>query len=270
MQRSKNYKFKPAKVIISPQKTGFPFLRLSGELRNKIYLDILGPQLTRPLPQYGYYTERLFWLDRKFNKALFFVNKQISREFLDILWDTLGVEWHISSFELDPEESRRFFSMRYLQRCKLILYSSPNHLYAPSSILDRPRILRDYTAAAMDIELTTFGLGHRLSRMPYLKQIYLDFHEGEDSWDDGYWVRYRDGSLVQYMGSDLKTIFSTDLRGIKLVQMSGNLCDECAALVASAIERPREILPYVYMQEPERCIPRTTTPQWEDHSRRWM
>ncbi|KAL8642414.1 MAG: hypothetical protein Q9228_000882 [Teloschistes exilis] len=167
-------------IATLPLETFFPFFQLSGEIRNQIYLDILGPQLPRPIPE-----------------------------------EPAGV-------------------------------------------------------SATDVELTTFGLGHRLSRMSHLKQMHLEYHESEDSWEDGYWVRYRDGSLVRHTGNDLKTVFSDDLRGMKLVHVSGTLCDECAALVASAIERPREILPEEYQQEPEKCIPRATVPLWEDKSRRWV
>ncbi|KAL9585709.1 MAG: hypothetical protein Q9212_001366 [Teloschistes hypoglaucus] len=257
-------------IATSPQEASFPFFQLPGEIRNKIYMDFLGPQLPRPIPEPGAgKEENFFWLDRQFNVALFLVSRQVSREFLDILWDNLGVEWHVDTFELDPKETLRFFSMKNLQRCKLILRLSPSRiasrkLYIPS--------YDSYTSVdtAMDVELTTFGLGHRLSRMLHLKQLHLEYHESEDSWEYGYWVAYRDGSLVQHMGTDLKTVFSDDLRGMKLVHVSGSLCDECAALVASAIERPREILPEMYEQEPEKCIPRATVPVWEDKSRRWV
>ncbi|KAI4105797.1 MAG: hypothetical protein L6R37_002544 [Teloschistes peruensis] len=259
-------------IATLPQETFFPFFQLSGEIRNQIYLDILGPQLPRPIPEEpaGGKEGEFFWIDRQFNVALFLVSKQISREFSDNLWDNLGVEWHIDTFVLDPEETLRFFSMKYLQRCKLILHSSPSFTYAASRRFDRRGNIYDITVSAIDVELTTFGLGHRLSRMSHLKQMHLEYHESEDSWEDGYWVRYRDGSLVQHMGNDLKTVFSDGLRGIKLVHVSGTLCDECAALVASAIERPREILPEEYQQEPEKCIPRATVPLWEDKSRRWV
>ncbi|KAI4260174.1 MAG: hypothetical protein LQ352_000439 [Teloschistes flavicans] len=258
-------------IATLPRKAFFPFLQLSGEIRNQIYLDILGPQLPSPLPgQSGCEKQDLFWLDRQFNVALFLVSRQVSREFSDILWDNLGVEWHMNTFELDPKESRRFFSMKLLQRCKLILHSHPNFMYAASSTENRTRITGNSVFTAMDVELTTFGLGHRLSRMSHLKQMHLEYYENEDSWSDGYWVRYRDDSLVQYMGTDLKTVFSNDVRGMKLVQVSGTLCNECAALVASAIERPREILPDVYKQEPEKCIPRATVPLWDNKGRRWV
>lgn len=265
-------KMQNPEIATSPREEFFPFFRLSGEIRNQIYLESLGPQLPRPVPEPGAGTEeKVFWLDRHVNVALFLVSRQVSREFSDILWDNLGVEWHVDTFELDPDEALRFFSMKYLQRCKLILRLSPSRIRAASRRVYIPWY-HSYTWVdnAMDVELTTFGLGHRLSRMLHLKQIHLEYHESEDSWEDGYWVQYRDGSVVQHTGSDLKTVFSDDLRGMKIVNVSGNLCDECAALLASAIERSREILLEVYTQEPEKCIPRATVPVWEDKSRRWV
>ncbi|KAL8703008.1 MAG: hypothetical protein Q9201_003824 [Fulgogasparrea decipioides] len=275
---------RPELVQMSPKKAIFPFLRLSGETRNQIYLEILGPKLPRPPPPpplpLGTWSrpsgsrdlERYFWLDRKFNTALFLLNRQISREFMDVMWDNLGVEWHVDSFELDPKDNRRLEAMNRLQRCKLVLHSHPTYHWFPANSVTRqtPHSTYDLTAWALDIELTVWGLGHKLNRMPHLKQVHIEYTEEEDTWEDGYWLRFRDGSLVQFFGPELKTVLSTDLRGIKNVTVTGTLCDECAALVASAIERPKDILAEAYMQEPDKCIPRKTVPQWCNKTRGWI
>ncbi|KAL8737447.1 MAG: hypothetical protein Q9181_001663 [Wetmoreana brouardii] len=256
---------RPVPLQMSPEKAIFPFLRLSGEIRNQIYLEILGPKLPKPPPLLSPLPrtwrrpsdsgdcERYFWFDRKFNTALFLLNRQINQEFMDVMWNNLGVEWHVDTFELDPKDTSRLEAMNRLQRCKLILHSHPTyHCFPAKSVMRQtPHSRYDLTAWALDIELTVWGLGHKLNRMPHLKQVHVDYTEEEDTWEDGYWLRFRDRSLVQFFGPELKTVLSTDLGGIKNVTVTGTLCDECAALVASAIERPKEKLAEAYMQESE-------------------
>ncbi|KAI4104540.1 MAG: hypothetical protein LQ339_003843 [Xanthoria mediterranea] len=255
----------------------FPFLKLSGEVRNQIYRDIIGPKLPRPVSVYceqkWEYTSvgEDFWPDRRFNTALFFLNRQINREFSDILWDILGVEWNNDHFKLDRDNVARFVSMKRLQRCKLILglrhdYCRPSRTGPPISCYDARHL---FAALSMDIELTVFGLAHKLNQMPHLKEVHLEYNESDGDFDEDFFLRYRDGSLIRYSGDDLKTVFADDLRGMK-VQMSGTLCGECAALVASAMERPKEVLSDLHAQEPDRCIPIHTLPQWSDKHRGWI
>ncbi|KAI4207168.1 MAG: hypothetical protein LQ346_000746 [Caloplaca aetnensis] len=270
-----------------PKRMAFPFLRLSGEIRNQIYLDIIGPEIprTRKFRKTAYGVEHefgpKFWPMRRFSMALLIVNRQIHGEFSDIVWDVLSVEWRLSSFELDKDDLRLFTSMKRLQRCKLII--SIDEILRSTYIDrhgDRNQSLddewseraRDSTASGKDIELTIFGLAYKLNRMPQLKEIHIEYWEGEGAYDDeeSYWVLLRDGSLHRYVEANLIDVFGTELRGMTKVQISGTLCDECAALFASAMERPKEVLPDVYMQEPERCIPRDTVPQWNDKIRGWV
>lgn len=259
----------------------FPFLNLSGEIRNQIYLDIIGAEVPRVGRSHsnpcGVENEDggKFRPVRTFNTALFVVNHQINQEFSDVLWNVLSVEWAVCSYELDKEELRLFTSMKRLQRCKLIIDTQkirrPTWTYRDRSLdgLWSTRV-RDTTAEGLDIERTVFGLAHKLNRMPQLKEVHLEYGEHEDSYDESYWVRFRDGSLYRYDAADLKAVFGTELRGMKKVQISGSLCDECAALFASTFVRPKETLPEAYMQEPEKCIPRHTVPQWNDKIRGWV
>ncbi|KAI4240440.1 MAG: hypothetical protein L6R40_005151 [Gallowayella cf. fulva] len=245
-------------------ETVFPFLRLSGEIRNQIYLNIIGPKLPRPLTIFkdgrNYSThDPDLWPDRNFNTALFFLNRQINREFSDVLWNTLGVVWKNDCFELDMDDVARFTSMKSLQRCKLIL-DVHVHWKPP------PRV----TVDAIDVELTIFGLAQKLSRMSYLREIHLEFQERDCDYDHGYFLRYRDESLIRWSIDDLKTVFGNDLRGMKKVQLSGIHCSGCAADCASGMERPREELSESDAKEPERCIPRLTNPQWSDKARGWI
>lgn len=159
----------------------FPFLELSGEIRNQIYLGIIGPEIPRTRKfhrgAFGieYEVGGKFWPVRRFSMALLLVNRQIHEEFSDILWGTLSVEWKLSSYKLDKEDLRLFTSMKRLQRCKLIIsmkeLSQLTYIYDPR---DRDRSLdnvwstraRDTTAGSLDIELTIFGLAYKLNRMP--------------------------------------------------------------------------------------------------------
>lgn len=263
----------------------FPFLRLSGEIRNQIYLDIIGPEVSQPRKihknAYGeeYEVGGRFWPIRVFNTAVFVINRQINKEFSDVLWNTLSVEWRLYSYELDKEHLRLFTSMKRLQRCKLITSTEAldksTFMWCPSQDRILPhewsKRVRDTTAITLDIDLTVFGLAHKLNRMPQLKEIHIEYWEEENIFaDESYWVRFRDGSLDRYVSTDLKDVFAAELRGMTKAQTSGTLCDECAALFASAMERPKEKLPEFYTQEPERCIPRDTVPQWNDKIRGWV
>ncbi|KAI4122231.1 MAG: hypothetical protein LQ338_005937 [Usnochroma carphineum] len=291
------YPMEPA--VAQAKATVFPFLKLSGETRNQIYLDIIGPEMPRlrNLDKSPHAVDVLgrkkFRPLRKFDTALFVLNHQTNQEFSDILWNVLSVEWKVDSYKLDEEELRLFTSMRRLQRCELIL--DTRAIFFSSMVLRPRRNLdwhstvpashcgsdwlsvngwsinaRDMTGWALDVELTVFGLAHRLNRMTQLQQIHLDYCEYMDSYYNSYFVRFRDGSLLRYTGADVRAVLSTELRGMKKVEISGSLCDECAALFASAIEGPKEPLPEVYMQDPETCIPRHTTPQWDDKNRGWV
>lgn len=253
-----------------------PFLKLSAEIRNQIYLDVIGPEVPRPqtyeqCPRRSgakILIQTKFWPDRRFNIAFFVLNRQIHREFFHILWKVLRLEWKVDSFDLDLEELALFTSMKRLRRCKLILDSRPAF---SSELLARPVIRPRYgdaTAYELDVELIVFGLAHKLNRMPHLEEIHLHYEESQ--FDDNYFVRYQDGSLVRFAGSDLTVVFGTELRGIKKTKISGSLCDECSALLASAIECPKEALPDAYMAQTEKCIPRTTLPQWNDKARGWV
>ncbi|KAL8723093.1 MAG: hypothetical protein Q9225_000564 [Loekoesia sp. 1 TL-2023] len=245
----------------SPEEKIFPFLKLSAEIRNQIYLDIIGPEVPRPV-------DTKFWPDRRFNTAFFVLNHQIHREFFHILWKVLSVEWKFDSFDLNLKELALFTSMKRLRRCKLMLDSRPAF---SSELLARPVIRPRYgdaTAYELDVELTVFGVAHKLNNMPHLEEIHLHYEESQ--FDDDYFVRYQDGSLIRFAGSDLIIVFATELSGIKKVQISGILCDECSALLASAIKRPKEALPDAYMVQPEKCIPRKTLPQWNDKARGWV
>ncbi|KAI4281171.1 MAG: hypothetical protein L6R38_003911 [Xanthoria sp. 2 TBL-2021] len=254
----------------------FPFLRLSGEVRNQIYGDIIGPKLPRPFSVYceqkrEYKSVGDFWPDRKFNTAFFFLNRQINREFSDILWNILVVEWKNDHFELDKHDVVRFVSMKRLQRCKLILELRQN--WRPSQI-SRPisyyYTRHPITAMTMEVELTVFRLAHKLNQMPHLREVHLEYNESDGAFHRDFFLRYRDGSLIRWSGDDLKTVFSDDLRGMKKVQMSGTLCSECATLLASAMERPKEFLSDLHAKEPDRCISRNTLPQWSDKHRGWI
>ncbi|KAI4170392.1 MAG: hypothetical protein LQ343_005014 [Gyalolechia ehrenbergii] len=269
----------PPRVPQPPAETlqCFPFLKLSAEIRNQIYLDVIGPEVPRPqrLEQcprrssFKVLVETLsFWPDRKFNTAFFVLNRQIHQEFFHTLWKVLSVEWKLDNFDLDLKELALFTSMERLRRCKLILTS---RLHFSSECKARPLVRSRYgdaTAYELDVELTVFGLAHKLNRMPHPDEIDLEYDES--MYGDDYFVRYRDGSLVRFDGSDLKTSFGTELRGMKKIQISGNLCDECSSLLASAMKRPKEALPEAYRLEPEKCIPRETLPQWNDKARVWI
>ena len=253
-----------------PENSVFPFLKLSGEVRNQIYCDIIGPKLPRPIPPFC--TQNVhFWPDRNFNTALFFLNRQISREFSDTLWNNLGVEWKNDHLVLNKDDVARFESMKRLQRCKLIIevrdFWRPSAMNPPNSYYyaRHPIIAR-----SIEIELTVFGLAHKLNQMPHLRYLHLEYHESIQDFEEDVFLKYRDGSLVRWSGDDVKTVFSEDLRGMKEVQMSGALCCECAALVASAMERPKEVLSDLHAREPDRCIPRRTTPEWGDKLRDWI
>lgn len=248
----------------------FPCLKLSGEVRNQIYRDVIGPKLPRPVSVYCEhkweytFVGKDFWPDRRFNTALFFLNRQINREFSDILWNILGLEWNSDHFKLDRDDVARFVSMKRLQRCKLILdlrqcWTFECHFTC-----------HPFTIVPMDVELTVFGLAHKLNQMPHLREVHLEYNQSDGAFDEDFFLRYRDGSLIRYSGHDLKTVFADDLRGMKKVQMSGTLCGECAALVASAMERPKEVLSDLHAKEPDRCIPRHTLPQWSDKHRGWI
>ncbi|KAL8908064.1 MAG: hypothetical protein Q9207_001043 [Kuettlingeria erythrocarpa] len=276
-------------IVAQPPPKGktFPFLKLSGEIRNQIYLDIIGPERPRTRKfhklAYGgeYEVGGKFWPMRRFSMALLLVNRQIHEEFSDIVWDVQSVEWRLPSYELDKDDLRLFTSMKRLQRCKLIISTDEVHrstyiaLYRDQnqSLDDEwSERVRDSTASGRDIEFTIFGLAYKLNRMPQLKEIHIEYWEGERAYDDkqSYWVHLRDGSLHRYVGASLRDVFGTELRGMTKVQISGTLCDKCAALFASAMERPKEVLPDVYRQEPERSIPRNTVPQWNDKIRAWL
>ncbi|KAL9598263.1 MAG: hypothetical protein Q9219_004622 [cf. Caloplaca sp. 3 TL-2023] len=268
----------PANAQASPlRKKVFPFLKLSAELRNQIYLDIIGPSIPRPSreeqhPQYSWLKltiEATFWPDRQFNAAFFVLNRQIYQEFAHTLWKVLNLEWRIKTFDLNPKELALFTSMKRLQRCTLIFDSTP---FLSPELLSRPTFKTRYgnaTAHELDIELTIFGLAHKLNRMSCLDEIHLEYGE-ESNCNEDYFVRYRDGSLLRLQGSDLRTVFGNELRGMKKVKISGTLCDECSALFASAMERPKEVLSEFYLVEPEKCIPRASLPQWDDKVRRWV
>ncbi|KAL8677259.1 MAG: hypothetical protein Q9186_006295 [Xanthomendoza sp. 1 TL-2023] len=257
-------------------RTVFPFLQLSGEIRNQIYLDIIGPKLQRPTPlQDGWKKDSRddleLWPDRRFNPALFFLNRQINREFSDILWNTLSVEWRNDCFELDKDDVARFTSMKRLQRCTIILSLSwQRRITEPVGGLWYSYFRGNDTSEAMDVELTVFGLAHKLNKMPNLKEIHLEYKENDGDFINNYFLRYQDGSLVRWSGDDLKTVFGNDLRGMKTVQLSGTLCCECAALFISAMERPKEKLLELYGNEPDKCFPRLTVPQWSDKARGWI
>ena len=260
---------------VIPDDKIFPFLKLSAELRNHIYLDILGPVVPRPphpsitgpivLKPSRTVIEKNLWPNRKFNTALFVLNRQIHHEFTHILWKVLDVEWTLNGYHLHPTDVRLFTSIKYLQRCKLII--SIDALRYANTIHG---ITDDYlTSPVPDIEETVFGLPHKLNRMLHLEQIHIEYHEDEDSYEGDYWVRSPDDSLLRYVGADLKTVFGIELRGVKKVRISGSLCDECSALLSSAIQRPKDTLPEVYRAELEQRIPRTTLPQWSDKVRGW-
>ncbi|KAI4187043.1 MAG: hypothetical protein L6R41_003069 [Letrouitia leprolyta] len=264
-----------------PEDKIFPFLRLSAEIRNQIYMNVIGPKVPRPLGWHEQCPERSwakilvgekkFWPDRKFNEAFFLLNHQIHREFFHILWKVLSVEWKLDHFDLDLRELALFSSMTRLQRCKLILSS-----YMESKLEARPPnrwhwfSRRDLTLFDLDAELTVFGLAHKLSRMLYLDEIHIEYDESESGFDADYFIRYQDGSITHFTGLDLKTVFGNDLRGKKNVRVSGNLCDECAAAFTSAMVISNETLPDTYRVEPEKCIPRGTIPQWSDEVRGWI
>ncbi|KAL8671738.1 MAG: hypothetical protein Q9168_003760 [Polycauliona sp. 1 TL-2023] len=260
----------------------FPFLNLSGEVRNQIYLDIIGPKVPRPSGQCNAQHKTSlaieFWPDRKFNTAFFYLNRQIHREFSDILWNTLGVEWQNNYFELDKKDSAKFMSMKRLQRCKLILGFQPwceprprppseieNRL--PNSCYYARRPIMTKTRA---VELTVFGLAHKMNRMTELRELHLQYSGYEVDFEMDYFVGYRDGSIVRWSGDDLVIVFGNDLRGMKEVTISGTLCDECAALLASAMERPKEVLLDLDAEEPDKCVPRFTVPRWSDKQRGWI
>ncbi|KAL8765807.1 MAG: hypothetical protein Q9209_007211 [Squamulea sp. 1 TL-2023] len=245
--------------------TIFPFLELSGEIRNQIYLDIVGPKLPRPL-----YCEEYFRPDRRFNTAFFTLNRQVSREFSDILWNVLSVEWKNNKFELNREDVARFTSMKRLQRCKLILELQFTFRYPSTERAAHDHTRRNLTTEAMPVECTVFGLGHKLNRMPHLKEIHLEYEGYDGDFDIDYFLWYRDGSLIRWSGDDLMTVFADNLRGMKKVQVSGTLCCECAALVATAMERPKEVLSEFHATEPDKCLPRSTVPQWCDKARGWI
>lgn len=206
-------------------KKTFPFLRLSAEIRNQIYLDIIGPQLPRPqrleqCPHRSWFqilVEEKFWPDRTFNTAFFVLNHQIHHEFSHILWKVLSVEWKVDNFDLNLRELSFFTSMTRLQRCKLILNSGPG---LSTELGARPVFRswygrRDATAFELDVELTVFGLAHKLSRMPHLDEIYVEYDETESGFDQDYFVRYCDGSLIHFTGPDLKFVLGDDLRAMK-------------------------------------------------------
>ncbi|KAL9001344.1 MAG: hypothetical protein Q9169_000235 [Polycauliona sp. 2 TL-2023] len=213
-----------------------------------------------------------FWPDRKFNTAFFFLNRQINREFSDILWNNLGVEWNNDYFELDKDDVARFVSMKRLQRCKLILKLW--NMWRPSEEINRPSSYYDSlhpsVADTAEVKRTVFGLADKLNRMPYLREVHLHYSGSEGDFYKGYFVSYRDGSIVRWSADDLVTVFGNDLRGMKKVQISGTLCCECAALLASAMERPKEALSDLAAKEPERCHPRFTVPEWSDKHRGWI
>ncbi|KAL8841642.1 MAG: hypothetical protein Q9170_000856 [Blastenia crenularia] len=239
----------------------FPFCKLSGEIRNQIYTDIIGPKVPRPkifkeIKWREVNVGPRFWPDRKFNTAIFLLSRRTHQEFMHVLWDILGVEWEVDDSKLDQKDVRLFTSMRLLQRCKIII---DTYKFGPV-----------YLGGDWDVELTVFGLAHKINRMPHLEQIHLEYIEDEDSYTDHYFVRFQDHSVQHYYGSDLKTVFGTELRGMKKVEISGSLCDECSALLASAMERSKEVLPQHPGTEPEKCIPRATLPQWNDKVRGWV
>ncbi|KAL8855114.1 MAG: hypothetical protein Q9221_000020 [Calogaya cf. arnoldii] len=241
----------------------FPFLKLSGEVRNQIYRDIIGLKLPRPLSIYceqkREYKSVLLWPDRRFNTAFFFLNRRINREFSDMLWDILGVEWKNDDFELNKKDVARFLSMKRLQRCKLIV--ELHRMWRP---------WRPFMDQSMEVEDNVFGLAHKLNRMPHLREIHLAYNESDGAFDDDFYVEYRDGSLIRWSGDDLKTVFVDDLRGMKKVQISGTVCCECTAMFASAMERPKEMLSDLNAKESDSCFPRRTVPQWSDKQRGWI
>ncbi|KAL8710395.1 MAG: hypothetical protein Q9220_004996 [cf. Caloplaca sp. 1 TL-2023] len=254
----------------------FPFLSLSGELRNQIYTYILGPRLPRPIPSEapGDNThEEHFWPDRKFNTALFLLNRQTNREFSDVLWNTLALEWNVDSFELQPDHLARLRCMQpRLQRCKVLLdLRSPYwKVFRPRRPLYNPTN-RDITASALEIEKTIFGLGHLLnSSMPHLKEIHIEYLEDKHTINDDYWLLYRNGAMVHWMGADLKVVVGEDLRGFKDVRIGGNLCEECTALVLSVIEQPKEARPDEWNEGPGVCFPKDTLPRWDQKIRDWV
>lgn len=107
---------------------------------------------------------------------------------------------------------------------------------------------RDITGWGLDVDLAVFGLAHKLNRMPQLQEIHLEYRETEESYHDRFSVNFGDGSLRCYAGPDLEAVFSTNLSGMKQVGISGTLCDECGALLASAMERPKGIVPFCLLR----------------------
>ncbi|KAL8734673.1 MAG: hypothetical protein Q9166_001329 [cf. Caloplaca sp. 2 TL-2023] len=166
--------------------------------------------------------ERVFWLDRSFNTALFSLDRQINRQFSDLLWNILGVEWKSDCFELDPAHVARFTSMKRLQRCTLILeianlwlsYDYQGTGAAAARDLTN-HSSRNLLTKAMHVELSIFGLAHKLNRMPHLREIRLECNQCEVSLQQDYFLRYQDGSLVRYPGDELKTVFSKRPQGPK-------------------------------------------------------
>ncbi|KAL8953911.1 MAG: hypothetical protein Q9222_000285 [Ikaeria aurantiellina] len=258
----------------------FLFLSLSGELRNQIYKLIIGPKLPRPptTPQLpnrddSANEKNFFWPDRKFNTALFLLNRQTNREFSDVLWNTMTLEWNIDCFELRPDHLARLRCMApRLQRCNVILdlrkaWGSKlllRPLYDPTG--------RDITASALEIERTIFGVGSLLNdSMPCLKEVNIEYLEDTQSYDDDYWLVYRNGAMVRWLGSDLKLVVGADLRGFKSVRIGGNLCEECTALVLSVIDQPKEVRWEEWKGGSSgMCYPRDTLPRWDNKIRGWV
>ena len=244
------------------------FLALSGEIRNQIYLDILGPQLCRPdddTPFYeqekGYFDPKAkgFFIDHQFNRSILLVNRQVNREFSDVLWQHLRVDLLIETLRLDQKDMARLLSMPRLEQCTLRIHLT--HRWQHPDVHGD-----DFDQRIVDIDLTVFSIAHKLSRMSRLNRVCVDYIEDQDDYDDDHFLRYRDGSIIRRSYSDLKDFLGQDLRGIKNLQVTGTLCGECTALLVSAMECP----PEVYIQDPDYCFPTETTPEWSDKVRNWI
>ena len=235
------------------EEPAFNFQALPGEIRNQIYLETLGPAWERqPL------LDSCLRFSHTTNTSMMYLNRKTREEFLDVLWDHLSVSLVIDQFMLPMDELKTLLSMTRLQKCSINIRALPFRREGLS--------LRFRETDILDVEQTVFGLPHRLNRMPNLRQIDLNYSEEAADVPVSYWLRYCDGSFVQHLSTDIKDVFSQDLRGMKAAHVTGSLCDECAASVASSMKRPKEI----QTREPERCVPHLTTSKWSEKLRRWL